>query len=1057
VHNITKSPALNTAQPVIWPAPACQPYGAALFVDKNGIIITLTESTSDFFYAPQATLLLGQHLEDICPPINDVWKARVDNTIDPRDWTRVQWAGIKLDARAVPYQQYWLIDIWPAEESNTGWEDIQNIATIVREWLQHKSFSIDNALGHYCSWLGFDMAVVYHLEETGAGEIIAESKNDNEISLLGLHYPVSQLGNFSQSLGYQNVARNIVNIQAQSTKWWTIEPSISTSATELSVCLELDNHHAQMMKTLGFKAALMLPLVMDGNVKGLLIAYGRQERLLGGITLLVARTFAQSLSLKINENELRTRFIYEHDLNKAWSLIEHDLLTNAYGQDNLLPQIGNKLNDLVKSHSVMKLEAATQNIQWCGDFNPYIHEKEVRAWLSWLSNRIPTTINASETGVFATDFLGGSYDGVSDNLRKASGTLALRLPNKDLIVFTRNDSKRYINTSNKTELMHTNIRSLNGHATCWTNHEINNANNLLKLLSIQYQGKNINSAVQSDFNYDAVIVFAQNGCVLYMNYIARNIANKLVNFAKLSQITIFDLLKEKNTLHDCILKAMAHAYKHESWKGEINIHKKINKDESHIILNGTLRCHKPTDTDAYYSWTAKDITVSQNTLLEKNFLFGNLPMAKSISSKDFRTLLTSKIEEQKKDYNLKSGLLLLIDLDGTKNFIKTIGQSATNDLCQWLYRRLLHVLGENIQISHLGQDEFAIIVPEIENETHAWLFAETILYNIKKPVCLNTNAYNDAIHLTGCIGMAMYPYHANNAQDLLAAADNAMYAAKRAGKGQIRMHEHDSAVNVSQKFHLAGELRRAIQNNELRAYLQPQFNVINGEIIGAEALVRWQHPELGLLAPNMFIQVAEESGLIDKLGEWMLNDALRQLKTWPKKHKEKIVVSVNASVSQLRDKEQFLYIVSSALKKHEAKPENLEIEITETIWMGDNKSAEETLHALRKMGVSIAIDDFGTGYSNIAYLQNFPVDKLKFDRSFVIAGEESNGGKEILKAMVQLAQALHMDVLAEGVETKKQESVLVDVGIKKMQGYKYSRPLPEIEFLDMLSKHQINT
>lgn len=298
--------------------------------------------------------------------------------------------------------------------------------------------------------------------------------------------------------------------------------------------------------------------------------------------------------------------------------------------------------------------------------------------------------------------------------------------------------------------------------------------------------------------------------------------------------------------------------------------------------------------------------------------------------------------------------------------------------------------------------------------------------------------------------MALFPNHGSNVTDLLAAADNAMYAAKRAGKGQIRMHDPDSSVNVSQKFHLVGELRRAIQNNELRAYFQPQFNAVTGAIIGAEALVRWQHPEHGLLPPNMFIHVAEDSGLIDKLGEWVLNDTLRQLGTWPEKFRTNVVVSVNASVRQLRDKEHFLYVLDAALERYSVKPESLEIEITETIWMGENDAAIATLHALRARGVSVAIDDFGTGYSNIAYLQSFPVDKLKFDRSFVVAGEESSGGKEILKAMVLLAKALNMEVLAEGVETKEQEQMLIDAGVEKVQGFLYAKPMPENDFVALL-------
>ena len=1037
-----------------WRAPACQPFGAALFIDDNGTILTLTESTGTFFAAPDAQLLLGQNIEEVCPPLYGVWLERLGGNLDPRDWTRVKWAGQEFDARAVPYQEYWLIDVWPAGEQKVGWNDVQAIATIVREWLQHTHFDLNEALGHYRQWLGFDMAVVYHLEDTGEGEIIAEDKEDGLTSLKGLHYTVSHLGNFAQALGYQNVARNIANIQAPSTKWWTIESGIDPAAAELSVCRELDDHHAYLMNTLGFKAALMLPLVMDGTVKGLLIAYNREQRILGGITQLVARTFAQSLSLKINEHELRTRVTYEQDLQHSWLAVEHATITREHDLDDLLQKHGNILMELVNANGIVKIKNSDGSIETFGDDTLDEKSPYLRAWLEWLGQRIPSTIDAYGTGIFATDFLEGSYDNCVDaknTLHAAAGTLAMRLPNRDLLVFTRRPTARSIDTSRRSQWMQAHIRNLEGHALPWTELELKNAKSFLRLQCKQFQGTGEQNIVASEFNYDAVIVYALDGRILYMNAVARTVANELTTLEVDRQLKIYDLLGyDSDDVKATVRNAMAYAYHHNTWKGELHIRSKLQNDMLHAVLSGALRRHRLPDAEVYYSWTAKDITATRNAKIEQQYLLDSLPLAKPVDSEHFRNLLAEQLELKKKEDPEHPGLLLLIDLDGTKNFIKAIGQDATNEISQWFYRRLLSVMGQNTQVCHLGSDEFAIIIPRIEKEQQAWLIADTVLYNITRPVSLNNYLSEDAIRLTGCIGMALFPHHGGNAPDLLAAADNAMYAAKRAGKGQVRMHDPDSSVNVSQKFHLVGELRRAIQNNELRAYFQPQVNSTTKEIIGAEALVRWQHPEHGLLPPNMFIHVAEDSGLIDKLGEWVLHDTLRQLGTWPAEHRNKVVVSVNASVRQLRDKEHFLYVLDAALHKYNICPSSLEIEITETIWMGDNDAAIKTLHALRERGVSVAIDDFGTGYSNIAYLQNFPVDKLKFDRSFVVAGQESLGGKEILRAMVQLAKALNMDVLAEGVETVEQEQMLIDAGVEKMQGFLYAKPMSESDFLAVL-------
>ena len=1042
-----------------WRAPACQPFGAALFIDDRGTILTLTESTGTFFAAPNAQLLLGQHIEEVCPPLHSVWLERMAGNLDPRDWTRVQWAGQEFDARAVPYQEYWLLDVWPAGEQKVGWDDVQTIATIVREWLQHKHFNLNEALGNYRRWLNFDMAVVYHIEDTGEGEIIAEDKDEGLTSLKGLHYTVSQLGNFAQALGYQNVARNIVNIQAPSTRWWTIESGIDPAAAELSVCRELDDHHAYLMNTLGFKAALMLPLVMDGNVKGLLIAYNREQRILGGVTQLVARTFAQSLSLKINEHELRTRFAYEHDLQQNWLAVEHATINWDNKPNDALQKHGHVLAALVNADGIVAMHASDGSIETFGDKTLDNTSPYLRAWLEWLGQRIPSTIDAYGTGIFATDFLEGGYDNYGDahnTLQGASGTLAIRLPNQDVLVFTRRPTVRSIDTSRRSQWMHANINNLEGHAAPWTELEIKNAKAFLRLQCKQFQGTGEQNSVDSEFNYDAVIVYALDGRILYMNAVARTIASKLTTLQIDRQLKIYDLLgHDKDDLRETVRSAMSYAYHHTTWKGELYIRGQSQHDAILAVLSGSLRRHRLAGSEIYYSWTAKDITATRNAKIEQQYLLDGIPIARPVSSEEFRNILAEQMELKKRGDSEHPGLLMLIDLDGTKNFIKAIGQDATDEISKWFYRRLLSIMGQDTQVCHLGSDEFAVIIPCIEKDEHAWLIADMVLYNIMRPVSLNNYLSEDAIRLTGCIGMALFPHHGDNAPDLLEAADNAMYAAKRAGKGQVRMHDPDSSVNVSQKFHLVGELRRAIQNNELRAYLQPQINAVTKEIIGAEALVRWQHPEHGLLQPNKFIQVAEESGLIDKLGEWVLHDTLRQLETWPPEYRNNVVVSVNASVRQLRDKDHFLYVLDTALNKYNVAATSLEIEITETIWMGETDAAVKTLNALRERGVSVAIDDFGTGYSNIAYLQNFPVDKLKFDRSFVVAGQESAGGKAILRAMVQLAKALNMDVLAEGVETVEQEKMLIETGVEKMQGFLYAKPMPENDFLALLISQKI--
>lgn len=1037
-----------------WQAPACQPYGAVLVLDNNGRIVASTETTCSFLEAPDIAVLLGLDICSICPPLYDVWMERVTHDLDPRDWTRVRWNGHEFDARAVPFSGYWLVDVWPAADHGIGWGDVQTIATVVREWLQTQDFVLDDALERYRAWLGFDMVVMYELESNGENEITAEAKVAGLPSLKGLHYPVSQMGSFADAIGYHNVARAIVDSTAPSTSWWTMDREIDPAIANLSVCRELDPYHRHMMAKMGFTTALMLPLVMDGHVRGLLIAYHREPRIIGGSAMLVSRTFSQSLSLKVNEHALRTRFAYEKKLVKAMSDVEAAVRTRSPDLETLLEKHHSQIQAMVHADGVVLWRHASSTAHAYGD-TVDASLPAVRAWMEWLNFRIPHSIDAYGTGVFVTDFLEGSWAQwryASHELGKVCGCLALRLPNRDLVVFTRLEAPRLLDMQNVLNLEWgpTSIRTLRGHALSWRSAERRNAVSFLSVLCEQYQhGGEHRTLGVPDIQSEMVLLFAKDGRIVFMNAPAREGIGRILTPSPSSNgYTLQDLLDAMPVeQHGRVRNAFKVALAKGRWEGEVEIFMPFVQ----AVYKGVLQTHGQGD-DLVFSWTAKDATALSRAKYEQACLAELTPLAIPLSSEAFRSQLAKQLELHKRNDIETPGLLLLIDLDGTKNFIKAIGQVATDEISYWIHRRLLHTLGADVTVSHIGTDEFAIIVPKVQNEKQAWLMANSVLTAISQPLCLDNYVSEDPIQLTGCVGMALFLSHASTVQDLLIAADNAMYAAKRAGKGQARMHDPHSSTNVSQKFHLVGELRRAIQNNELRAYFQPQLNALTHKIVGAEALVRWEHPERGLLLPNMFISVAEDSGLIDKLGEWVLHDTLRQLSAWPREYRENMVVSVNASVRQLRDQENFLYTLDAALNKYNVSPKNLEIEITETIWIDKQDEAVNTLHELQARGVSVAIDDFGTGYSNIAYLQSFPVDKLKFDRSFVVAGQESNGGKEILRAMVQLARALNVQVLAEGVETKEQEAMLLDVGIENMQGFAYSRPLSEKAFLTLLER-----
>ncbi len=385
--------------------------------------------------------------------------------------------------------------------------------------------------------------------------------------------------------------------------------------------------------------------------------------------------------------------------------------------------------------------------------------------------------------------------------------------------------------------------------------------------------------------------------------------------------------------------------------------------------------------------------------------------------------------------------LLCIDIDEFKNVNDTLGHRIGDELLKSVAASLSRCLGETYIIARLGGDEFAVVQTTAKDSEELPALVARIYQSIRGPhECLGHLVTTDA-----SIGIAVASQDNMKLEQLLTNADLAMYSAKAAGRGTYRLFEPEMDLRMKARHALEVDLRQAIIGGGFEVYYQPIVNLQSNQISGCEALLRWHHPQQGMISPADFIPVAEETGLINQLGEWVLTTACMEAVTWP----DNIKLAVNVSPVQFRSDMLGLKIVA-ALAASGLPANRLELEITETVLIRDDDAALTILHQLRALGVRISLDDFGTGYSSLSYLQRFPFDKIKIDRCFIKDIAEPSGERCIVQAVVNIATTRHITTTAEGVETEQQREILRGLGCTEMQGYLFGPAKPAAEIKRLL-------
>lgn len=393
--------------------------------------------------------------------------------------------------------------------------------------------------------------------------------------------------------------------------------------------------------------------------------------------------------------------------------------------------------------------------------------------------------------------------------------------------------------------------------------------------------------------------------------------------------------------------------------------------------------------------------------------------------------------------------VLLVDLDHFKRINDTLNHTAGDQLLREIGQRLQSCIRECDTISRQGGDEFAIVLPDLTVNDEAPRIAERILLAVMEPYRVNDHE----LHMTCSIGISLFPRDGRTTETLLKNADNALYRAKDLGRNNYQFYQSGATLLARERLSLENSLRYAVDREQLELYYQPKWDFHTGAITGAEALIRWNHPQLGLLPPARFIPIAEDSGLVLPLGEWVLRSAVQEI---DKLHRESLPglrVAVNVSARQFHQGD-LAGLVRSLLAESGIDPGSLELELTEGILMHHTEDNLATLKTFKTMGVRLAIDDFGTGYSSLGYLQRFPVDVLKIDRSFVTDLPENSNNVAIVDAIVTLAHGLGLLVVAEGVETVEHLNFLQAHGCDEGQGYYFGKPMPLPQFQALLAKDQ---
>lgn len=513
-----------------------------------------------------------------------------------------------------------------------------------------------------------------------------------------------------------------------------------------------------------------------------------------------------------------------------------------------------------------------------------------------------------------------------------------------------------------------------------------------------------------------------------------------------------DFITEKNLYPACVHYRFTRAVRETLMGGEVvewELSAKHKDGSSHLYRMCHVLIRGKTAVENIIFTMGVDVTeykMAENTLRDHKSRINYMSFHDGLTGLANRSLFYDRIgislSRAKRSGNQMA--MLLIDLDRFKHINDSLGHDAGDLFLKHSAECLLEELRDTDTVARLGGDEFVVVLETIHSSQDVDQITQKLLEALSQPVSIQ----GQEVACTSSIGVSMYPKDGETIDHLLKHADVAMYRAKAAGKNRVQFFTKNMSDIEVNYLLLENDLRKAIDNEDLVLYYQPQVDIRTHKIIGLEALVRWQHKDRGLVSPAHFIPLAEDTGLISPLGDWVLRHACERFQAWLMQGINFGKVAVNISARQFRE-DHFEQTVVQTLLDTRLSPQYLELELTESSAMENAEQTIDMLNCLSRMGLSLSIDDFGTGYSSLAYLQRFPIQKLKIDRSFIINIDRNNADGAIAKSIIDLAHNMSLEVIAEGVERVEQTEWLVQRGCDQVQGFYYSKPLSEEQLLNL--------
>jgi len=529
---------------------------------------------------------------------------------------------------------------------------------------------------------------------------------------------------------------------------------------------------------------------------------------------------------------------------------------------------------------------------------------------------------------------------------------------------------------------------------------------------------------------EAVVIYGANRCIVSVNkaYIAISGYSATEVTGLPAELT--SSVEHGNTFFSTLWRTVVQTGR---WQGEILRRRK--NGEVYPSLSSISAVKDPSGATTHYVLVFNDISSFKQYEAKLEFLAHH----DALTELPNRALFLDRLQEALKRANRHHNTigLLFIDLDRFKTINDSLGHPIGDELLRAVAQRLTACVRESDVVARLGGDEFTVLLDELSDSNNAGKIALKMLSTLASPILLG----GQELTVSGSIGISCYPQDGSDAETLLKNADLAMYNAKEAGRNMFRFYAAEMNMRVQETLAMTNDLRRALQRGEFVLHYQPRYQLASGRITGMEALIRWQHPELGLVPPLKFIPLAEETGLIIPIGEWVIRAACEQMKYWRSSGLAKLRVAVNLSPRQFQQ-DDLTKRISSILQETGLDGTDLEVEVTEGMAMQDAVTTVRMLKELKAVGIAISIDDFGTGYSSLSYLKRFPIDHLKIDRSFVSDLQDNPEDVAIVRAIIALAKGLGLSVTAEGVETEEQRKLLQLFGCDEGQGYLFSKPLP---------------